>query len=282
MKRVFPPKPKTEEFVHQLECFYLTFKKVFAEEDVHFDLSKLEWVTPLVLLPIVAHLRETRSEYTPPSSTDVRDYLKNVHFPEGTHSLNALQRSKKYIPVSLIERGQQPQDRNEILYCFLNLFYKTIGSIKGTKSALFYSPTELVGNIFEHSHKNYGFVFGQIYSKKGYLDLCILDRGRGLAKSFKDEKGLDVTHLDAIRYAMSGYSTKPGVDRGFGVRTSRNMVCEALHGEFTMITGNACLLSKFGEKDKLFILPELNWQGVVLSYRIPFPRVPIEYVKYIE
>lgn len=281
MRQVAPQKPRTESFLHQLQSFYGTFKAVAPEENICFDLSKVGWVTPLMLLPIAAHIYETSSDFIPPDSTDVLDYMNYVKFPDGVDSVNALQRFKKYIPVSLVKEGQRPEDRNEILYCFLNLIYKTIGAVPGTKTALFYSPIELVGNVFEHSGKDYGFIFGQIYPKKKYLDVCILDRGRGLAASFKDEKGIVVSHLDAINHAMSGYSTKPGTDRGYGVHTSRKMICEGLKGEFTLITGNACLFST-SKRHEIFELPNFDWQGVVLAYRIPFPSGPIEHQRYIE
>lgn len=281
MKTVLIPKSKSESFVHQLECFYKIFKNLPTNNKVSFDLSHIDWGTPLVLLPIAAYLHETNSNYISPSSKKVKEYLESIKFPQGVRTLSALQNSKSFVPISLIESAKGVETQSEILYSFLNLIHKVANRSQLTKSAFFYSPTELINNIFEHSGKNYGLVFAQTYSSKGYLDICIVDTGRGLAKSFEGKNGGRISDCLAIQMAMSGESTKPGTDRGFGLRTSKKMICKGFNGEFTLISGNACLLSNNPE-DKLFQLPGINWQGVILAARLPFPKAPVEYLKYIE
>lgn len=281
MREVKVPRPKSESFTHQLECFYGVFQNVPVKSDIYFDLSNVNWVTPVVLLPIAAHLRGTRGNYKIPNSKKVKNYLKSIRFPMGANTLSALQNPKSFIPISLIRSDKGLETKSEVLYCFLSLIHKTVNRTQLTKNAFFYSPTELVNNIFEHSGKNYGLVFAQTYSSKGYLDICIVDTGRGLAKSFEGKNGGRISDCLAIQMAMSGESTKPGTDRGFGLRTSKKMICKGFNGEFTLISGNACLLSNNTE-DKLFQLPGINWQGVILAARLPFPKAPVEYLKYIE
>lgn len=82
---------------------------------------------------------------------------------------------------------------------------------------------ELVTNIFEHSKKDTGFIFGQFYPNKNYLDICIVDFGRGFATAYKEEKGLNLSDSDAISEAMRGNSVKPEKERGYGIWTSKKL-----------------------------------------------------------
>ena len=68
------------------------------------------------------------------------------------------------------------------------MVYKILGSISGAQNAVHYPITEIVTNIFDHSQQDQGFIFGQFYPKKNYLDICIVDCGRGLSKAYADEK----------------------------------------------------------------------------------------------
>ena len=78
------------------------------------------------------------------------------------------------------------------------MIYNVLGSVSGAKNAVYYPITELVTNIFDHSKQNKGFIFGQFYPKKNYLDICIVDCGRGLAKTYEEEKGLKLSDSDSI------------------------------------------------------------------------------------
>lgn len=280
MKNILVPAAKSDSLIHQLEVFYKTFKNINPDTTVNFDLSKTNWIYPLTILPVSSHVYGTKSKYNAPSKLDTCQYLRTICFPDGVSNVFRLQDSKDYIPISLIQRKNDIAERERVLYCFLNLIYKTIGHITGTKDAIFYPILELVNNIFEHSKKDYGFIFGQIYHKKKYLDLCILDRGRGLVQSYEQEKGIKINNREAIAKAMSGDSTK-GKERGYGIKTAKKTVCEGFKGEFLILSGDACLVSK-GKEDQLFILPDFNWQGVILAYRIPFPKSAIDIYQYLE
>ncbi len=92
---------------------------------------------------------------------------------------------------------------------------------------------------------------------------------------------LDVTDEVAITEVMKGNSTKADKERGYGVRTSKRVVCECLKGEFILISGSAGLFSK-NNSEKLVSLPNFNWQGVIVSYRIPKPTDVVDISAYLE
>lgn len=126
-----------------------------------------------------------------------------------------------------------------------------------------------------------GWLLAQWYPKKRFLDLCIVDRGRGLAATYQEELGLPLTDEDAIRKALQGISTKKEKERGYGIRTSKNVVCNGLGGSFTLISGSAAYLVEQHD-EKLVRLPQFNWPGVVISYRIPQPNGAIDITPYLE
>lgn len=120
-----------------------------------------------------------------------------------------------------------------------------------------------------------------IIQKKNFLDLCIADCGRGLARAYKEENGLDFTDQEAIKQVLMGHSTKSDVERGYGVRTSKRVVCEGLGGGFILLSGDSALFSS-KNKEKIISLPNFFWQGVIISYRIPQPTKPVDIAPYLE
>lgn len=143
------------------------------------------------------------------------------------------------------------------------------------------SGSELVTNIFEHSKQDKGFIFGQWYPKKNYLDICIADCGRGLARAYQEELNLELSDEEAIVQAMQGTSAKSDKERGYGVRTSKRVVCEALRGGFVLVSGNSALFS-YHDREQLVSLPNFYWQGVIVAYRIPKPTGEINIAPYLE
>lgn len=229
-------------------------------------------------------INSTKSSYS--ANGSVKSYLDAVKFPKGIDSVLSFQKEvqlkKNYIPISILKK-EKNSDRERLESLFSNLILKVIGSVPGTSSAILYPISELVTNIFEHSTQNEGYLFGQFYPKKDYLDICIVDCGRGLAETYKKENGLNLTDSEAILRSMKGNSTKLNKERGYGVRTSKSVVCNAMNGEFIFLSGSAALVSS-KKSEKLFNLPGFYWQGVIIAYRIPRPTEPVDIYKngYLE
>ncbi|MDR3583397.1 MAG: hypothetical protein P4L62_03505 [Candidatus Pacebacteria bacterium] len=284
MKEVVVLKPKNSSLSGQLVSLYLALKDQGERKKLNFNLSKIDWAYPFLILPLSAYINSTKSSYTAAGS--VKSYLDAVKFPEGIDSVFSFQKEiqskKNYIPISILRKEKNP-DRERLESLFSNLILKVVGSVPGTRSAILYPISELVTNIFEHSLQNKGYLFGQFYPNKDYLDICIVDRGRGLAETYKEEGDLTLTDSEAILRSMKGGSTKASKERGYGVRTSRNVVCNAMDGEFVFLSGSAALVSS-GRSEKLFTLPGFYWQGVIIAYRIPRPTGPVDIYKngYLE
>jgi hypothetical protein len=285
MKKIDVPKPRKESLFGQLESLYKTFQQIGeGGEKVTFDLSLLSFAYPTLLLPISAYINLEGGEYDLGTKSKIESYLKFVSFPVGVRNVGEFEKSiqsyKTYIPISILTKdGESNLEHLESM--FMDLITKVLKTSTGAQTAVRYPVGELVTNIFEHSKTGKGFLFGQYYPTKGFLDICILDRGRGLRQSYKEECDMDLSDTEAIRKALSGVSTKAGTERGYGLRTSKRMVCEGLGGEFALISGSAMMVSQKSE-NSLINLKNFNWKGVLIAYRIPKPQGEIDYTPYLE
>ncbi|MDD5547346.1 MAG: hypothetical protein PHN74_00375 [Candidatus Pacebacteria bacterium] len=288
MKESVIPKLTNDSLARQLISLYETFKDkdLKNNEDINFSLSELDWACPLLILPVASYIASTNSNYLIDDDNKIKSYLETIKFPDGINSVSDFKKrifkSKNYIPISILKReGSIERERLESI--FTELIYKIVdrANVKGLKNVICHPIAELVTNIFEHSKKDEGFVFGQYYKNKNILEICIVDRGRGLANAYQQENELKLSDEEAIGEVMKGHSTKPDKERGYGVRTSKKIVCGALGGEFVILSGSAALIST-KEKDRLIALPNFYWQGVVVAYRIPIPETPVDISPYLE
>lgn len=284
MEQVIIPRNTSDLIEAQFEVLYNVFKDKSRDEDLEFDLSQIQWVHPLVILPISAYINDTHSKYIL-ESCKISTYLDAMKFPQGVDSIDLFRQAiisgRSYIPITVFRKATGVF-REKLEAMFQEKIAEMLGAIKETESAITYPISELVTNIFEHSKKDIGFICAQIYRNKNYLDICIVDRGRGITKAYEEEKKLQLSDEDALRAAMRGESTKPNLEseRGFGIQTSKNIICEALEGQFILISGAAGLLIRKG-KENLIPLPEFYWQGTIVAFRITKPLGPIDIYKFL-
>lgn len=285
MQEIIVPRPDNETLLSQLSSLYQALKGIPAGAEVKFNISDLSWVSPALLLPLTAYVYHSNSEVVMNDRSALsKNYLKAISFPEGVDSVSEfqqkIQEQKTYIPISLLKRDSQVE-RERLETLFGKMVYQVLGEIEGARSAIYYPINELVTNIFEHSQQDTGFIFGQYYPSKKYLDICIADCGLGLANVYKEELGMTLSDHKAIKEVMKGHSTKMSKERGFGVRTSKRVVCEGLGGSFALISGGGALISENTE-DTMVDLPNFYWQGVIVMYRIPRMGQPIDITPYVE
>jgi len=285
MKNVTIETTRDDNFILQLNVLYSIFKNIENGEQINFDLSNVKWLCPIVILPISAYIRKNEgSGYTKSEVDNVNKYLNTICFPDGINSVTNFQKTwqdhRSYTPISVLEKDKE-KERENLETIFSNMIFKLLGSVPGIKSAVYQPIAELVTNIFEHSKNDNGFIFGQYYPNKQFLDICIVDRGRGLAKTYEEEKNIRLTDDQAIEEVLKGHSTKNSSERGFGIRTSKSIVCKCFDGHFTIISGSyAFIASK--NREQLVSLPNFYWQGVIIGYRINKPDQAIDITPYLE
>ncbi len=265
----------------QLISFIDIFKN-FKETDC-FDFSKINWIEPILLLPISAYIDKNNSDYKNISS-NISDYLKTVRFPNGIDNKNSFKRisrllNKTYTPIIKL-KNDNIEDRED----FKNLFFQKLFQFlpkkqEGNRNSYLLPLSELITNIFEHSGEDFGYTLLQYYPNKKVLEICIVDTGKGFSKNYKDHQNIDLSDIDSIKEVFKGNSTK-GEERGYGLRTSKELVTKGMLGEFVLISGEAFYFAN-SKMETISQFP-INWEGVVISYRIPLPESKIDFYNFVE
>ena len=115
---------------------------------------------------------------------------------------------------------------------------------------------------------------------------CIADRGVSLLGSYEKLPGNEISSdIEAIKAANRGLSSKNLPDaenRGFGIRTSKQMLIQGLGGQYLMISGSS-LYIKTLNLDSFYSMPNgLRWNGTIVALRIPYHSASFNYIDYIE
>lgn len=89
MRKIIVPKPKNDSLLAQLGSLYKTFMSTKNKEDLEFDLSLVDWIYPLLILPISAYINNSHSTYKINSSNRIKTYLETINFPNGIDSISS-------------------------------------------------------------------------------------------------------------------------------------------------------------------------------------------------
>jgi len=228
---------------------------------IQLDFSKVDFIHPFFILPIHCLRNELKSKGIKLNlvniSKDTESYLDTISFEKGyrlgSKSKNQkpfnFYHNKNYIPIVSFSTGfiglnMSESSNKETVLSKINSLLKRQLDLRGDYNiAMRYLISEMTDNIVEHARVKKGWVFAHFYREKGgFLDLCIVDNGHSILGSYDRIKAKNPKNdIEAMELALQGVSTK-GKERGYGIRTSRNMLEEGLKGNFIMISGNAMLI----------------------------------------
>lgn len=194
--------------------------------------------------------------------------------------------SKTYIPIIDFAAGRNSDAKEAVSSIVENMIIRQLSIQSNVANGLKYMIDETLDNISEHSESDRGYIFAQAYPTKGFLDVCIADRGVSLLGSYEKLPGNEiVSDMEAIKAANRGLSSKNLPDaenRGFGIRTSKQMLIQGLGGQYLMISGSS-LYIKTRNIDSFYSMPQaLRWNGTIVALRIPYHSASFNYINYIE
>lgn len=272
--------PNGVDLHNQFSPVYQAMKNETISSETIFDLSSLSFLSPLTILPIASFVYEIGSQYIVPTNSQVNSYLRTISFPDGTSSASDA-RGMTYIPIGRLSAGDTLSNER-LISEFGQLILNKLGKLPlGATNGILYPIGEMTANIFDHSRKNIGWMFGQYFPKKRYLDVCILDRGRGFRQCYKDELNLEVEDTQAVELALRGKSSKKTNERGFGIWTTKRMVVEGLGGQCFILSGSAGYIALPG-REQPFTLKDVMWNGVIVAFRIPDINKPFDHTQFLE
>lgn len=275
--------------INQTEC-------TDAKSLIYWDFSQCKFFHPFFLAPLAIYLNNNTSIHCVNIPTPIKQYFDAMHF------LNPLQissesdltqldpyRSKAYTPickfglknVAVID-AMQTVIQNVIEH-------QSKADIK-IKTPLSYFLGELICNISQHAHSEYGYIYSQYLEREKCIDICIADSGITIYGSYiranKYIEQIEDSEAKALKLATMGYSTKnlPSAEnRGYGISTTKQMLVEGLKGEFFMLSGSAFHRHITSENKYIQLPNTFHWDGTIILMRIPV-NVPekFDYNKYID
>lgn len=264
------------------------------EQMVAIDFSNTRFVSPVFALSLIVYLSRSGKRIT---FKNVPEYLERIGLSIGgvkpdmmrqTEFLAELEKyaSKTYIPIIDFSAGRNSDAKEVVSSIAENMIIRQLSIQSNVANGLKYMIDETLDNITEHSESDRGYLFAQAYPTKGFLDVCIADRGVGLLGSYEKLPGNEIeSDMEAIKAANRGLSSKNRPDaesRGFGIRTSKQMLIQGLGGQYLMISGSS-LYIKTRNLDSFYSMPNgLRWNGTIVALRIPYHSTTFNYINYIE
>ncbi len=269
--------------------------KIEASEDtdVVIDFSRTKFISPVFVVSLLVYAAKSDKNIR---FVNMNDYMKAMHIDKGIlpdeirrSELLAIMEGyarKTYIPVINFPAKENNDDKEEILSVAENLIIRQLNIQSNVASGLKYMISETIDNITEHSKSDRGFICAQAYKTKGYLDICIADKGVTLLGSYQKLEDNEIgDDLEAIKAANRGISSKnlPETEnRGYGIYTSKKMLIDGLGGQYMMMSGGAGYM-KSKTVDGFFTLPNgMRWNGTIVALRIPYHMPRFNYINYIE
>lgn len=265
-----------------------------VDQEVTIDFSDTRFISPVFALSLIVYLTRCGKQI---AFTNVSDYLERIGLGNGgikpdtmrqTEFLAELEKytSKTYIPIIDFAAGRNSDAKEVVSSIVENMIIQQLNIQSNVANGLKYMIDETLDNITEHSESDRGYIFAQAYPTKGFLDVCIADRGVSLLGSYEKLPDNEIlSDMEAIKAANRGLSSKNLPDaenRGFGIRTSKQMLIHGLGGQYLMISGSSLYL-KSCNLDTFYSMPHgLRWNGTIVALRIPYHSSSFNYIDYIE
>lgn len=265
-----------------------------GEDSLQIDFSRAKFISPVFALSLIVFLSRCGKPY---SFLHLNEYLNVIGLGTGGVRPDEMRKSeflatmeayirKTYIPIVNFPAKANSDEKDIISSVVESIIIRQLNISSNVAIGLKYMIEETLDNITEHSDSDRGFIFAQAYPNKGYLDLCIADRGVSLLGSYQKIPGNEIeSDLEAIKAANRGFSSKNLPDaenRGYGIYTSKKMLTEGLGGQYLLLSGSSFYLKTPGF-DSFYSLPDgLRWNGTIVAFRIPYNVDKFNYINYIE
>ncbi len=255
-----------------------------SDEEISLCFGEGVFVTPLFMSAVLIKLLSVNKKVF----ITANNYLSTVHFgsyglhldsPEAISDCFRAFEKKTYLPILCFSTKRADGQNSANLGSSVAKFLRKRASLPvETHTAISYLISETIDNILEHACSKCGYISCQAYPKLEYIDLCIFDSGISLIGSFRESRRMDETNDDidameaVINYQVSTKNLPGAENRGFGIRTSREMLVNGLGGEYLIYSGNALFVSNPKEERIIGLPHTIGVRGTLVAMRIPVSK----------
>lgn len=205
-----------------------------------------------------------------------------------SNKIQKVKKGKSFYDGELLLERRLPTEKNEItseqevLSEVLSLLENDYEVNSNLKQGIFYFLAELVINIVEHAQADRASlkVFKVKKENNDFLEFLITDNGIGIKNSFLRNKFFVKNDKEALKEALEGTSAKGEKTRGFGVRTSKQIVSEGFEGKFLLLSGKAAFYKDKSQKN--FLELSSGFSGTIVDCLISLKNKGINIYNYIE
>jgi hypothetical protein len=237
------------------------------------ELCPVGWVTPISILPLAVYANNhnilincTEEDF------DIQTYLTAISFHRGTSELDS---SKNFLPITKLSFNNKD---NSVLSTYEDLILNKLPEVNREPStnSLKLLTSELVSNVREHAKVNDYWILAQYWYGVNTCEIAMCDTGIGYRESYHGTPYEVKTHLDAIRNALEGKSSKSPVhERGTGIPTIVRMFVEGYGGEVVVLSGDSLLYIHKNESIPYQVGSE--WEGSFVGIRFKLKSKDIMY-----
>ncbi|MDP3026339.1 MAG: hypothetical protein Q8N63_01425 [Nanoarchaeota archaeon] len=250
--------------------------KLSEGEILDLNFSDVEWMLSCSALllsnKIIETCKKINIKIIPPKNIKLNDYLARVGFPLGCKT-----EGSTFLPINHFTNKDNVNDQiSKISKHIREKIDKNFGF------SVNYLLAELSDNIEQHSQFTQASIMTQYYPTKKYLDVGLFDNGITIPSLFEKKNISFKDDCDAIKKAIEGVSTKDEEGRGFGLRTSKNLVLEGLNGEMHIFSRKGALILDPKNKEEEYKLQENSLKGTLVFMRFKAPEKGLNITKYLE
>lgn len=257
-------------------------KKAWLKDETEVELSRVNFVTPLAILPIAvyANHHDLKINCTEDANSDPCRYLDTIGFQYGVTELP--KGEKRYLPITKLP----PVEDNNVLGEYENRILSQVTTEKANwyKNSVKYLTSELVNNVNEHAQIDHYWILAQYYqfSQNKTCEIVIADNGIGYKNSYEGTEFEVETDAEAITNALEGKSSKSAEakskERGKGIPSIANIFLKGYGGKLVIMSGKSIIYYK--KEDKKELDTKCNWDGSLVC--INFNVKDVNPLKYID
>lgn len=265
------PYPKRQSIAFSTKMVNLyNLAKETPEEELRFDLSKSESLTPFGIVMLTAAIYESLSrgkkcKYIKPLNPSLQRFLSEIGFNRFFRL-----KTEDSLPIGLRSGKVQVKRVKGLDALLTETLMEIIGEhvnlSAGLKGSLSMSLQEMMTNVVDHSGTQNYYVCAWTYPRKKQLRLCIADLGIGILQSLKNTaqySTLSKAHDAIILATKSGVTSRPEM-AGLGLNHIKSFI-SVNEGRMCIISGNGKIFWKFDKGKTLKQKMILPFGGTIIK-----------------